>query len=796
MKSWKFAASAATAALCLMGSGIANAQDATGPASAPAPAASDPASDDGSQDIVVTAQLRKESGQIVPVSVTAIGSDTLNRGNVTSLQDLSGSVPSVVVSKSVSYGLAPIAIRGLGGPAGGGSLFTDQPVAVYVDGVYVPALGQSVSDFLDIDTLQVLRGPQGTLYGRNSTAGAILISSKRPSLSDAGGYATAQYGTFDDFKIAGALDLPIISDTLGIRVAAGHNSGGDWARNTVDGRKFGGGDSTSVRGTLRWRPSPGTTFDLIADHSQGTSHPATLPLSIVTLAPRGPTLGTVYVGDPYARRADFASAIDGRRVQITGPQFTKTRATDVTLYGDIDLGGVTLTTISGYRNFRVNGAQDVTPFATPPAATNTNTTEQRQKSFSQELRLGSSGSGPFKWTLGAYYFHQDTDAFINIVNLQGGPPVATGFGPTGPIFAGRPTGTTALFQAKQKVNSVAVFADTTYDITPQLSVTGGIRYSRDKKDATIDNNVRTITNTVLAAPVLSAGTCPSATLNCKRSYENISPRGVITFKPTNRNMLYASYSKGFNSGGFNNFGNVANPTDPTNPLENSSEKITSYEIGSKNDFFDRALRLNVSVFQTDYKELHIRQAVLTGGVAIVNVPHARVRGVEVESLIRPVEGLTLTINGSYLDGKILKGTLTSLPSNVGVIVLGQNQTVTNENVAGNRLTRSPKWQGYASLAYAIPAGFATITPSVTWRGQTKTYYLETNQNSDQYVAAGWSEVDVRLGIAGEENKWEVALFGRNVLDKRYISQIVPFTGFPIATLNTPRTWGANATFRF
>ena len=187
---------------------------------------------------------------------------------------------------------------------------------------------------------------------------------------------------------------------------------------------------------------------------------------------------------------------------------------------------------------------------------------------------------------------------------------------------------------------------------------------------------------------------------------------------------------------------------------------------------------------------------LTGGVAIVNVPRARVRGVELESVIRPVSGLTLTLNGSYLDGKILEGTLASLPSNVGTIILGQNQAVTNENVAGNRLTRSPKFQGYAAIAYAIPAGFATITPSVTWRGQTRTYYLETNQDSNQYVANGWSEVDLRIGIAGKANAWEVALFGRNVFDKRFISQIVPFTGFPIATLNTPATWGANATFRF
>jgi iron complex outermembrane receptor protein len=343
---------------------------------------------------VVTAQLRRESAQSVPVAVTAISGDTLARNNVASLQDLSGAVPGVVVSKSVSYGLAPIAIRGLGGPAGGGSLFTDQPVAVYVDGVYVPALGQSVSDFLDLDTLQVLRGPQGTLYGRNSTAGAILVTGKRPDLSAIGGYVTAGYASFDEFKLAGALNLPLITDTLGLRIAASR-SGGDWAHNTFDSRSFGGGDSTNLRASLRWKPSSDTTVDLIVDHSEGNSRPATVPLSTISAAPRGPALGTVYVGNPYARRSDFDSVLNDRQVSIAGPQYTRTLSTDATLLAEIGLGAVKLTSITGYRDFQVRGAQDVTPAAATAVSLNTNNTVQKQKSFSQELRLGAD-AGRFK----------------------------------------------------------------------------------------------------------------------------------------------------------------------------------------------------------------------------------------------------------------------------------------------------------------------------------------------------------------------------------------------------------------
>ncbi|MBC2667600.1 TonB-dependent receptor [Novosphingobium piscinae] len=783
----KNAASAAALAYCLLSAPV-HAQVA------PSTAANE--ADGTVPEIVVTAQLRRESAQTVPIAVTAVTGDSLTRAGVASLQDLAAAVPGVVVSKSVSYGLAPIAIRGLGGPAGGGSLFTDQPVAVYVDGVYVPALAQSVSNFLDVDTMQVLRGPQGTLYGRNSTAGAILLGSKRPDLSQVGGTVSASYASFAAAAISGVLNLPLIADRLGLRLAVGHDSGGNWARNASDSRRFGGGENTTMRGTLRWQDDGGATIDLIVDHSNGTANPATLSLATVSPAPRGPTLGTVYVGNPYLRRADLATVVDNRMVEISGDQQTRTRATDFTLIAEVPLGGVTLTAISGYRNFRVSGTQDVSPAPTPAAITNTNNTVQQQKSFSQELRLGSNSTGPAKWILGAYYFHQETDAFINIINVQGGPPVATGFGATGPIFAGRPAGTTALFDAAQTVNSYALFADATYQLGDRLAVTGGIRYSRDEKAATIANTVRTITNSVLAGPILLNASCPSATTSCRGTYENVSPRAVVTFQATPRNMVYGSFSKGFNSGGFNNFGNVLNPSDPTNPLENGSERITNYEIGTKNEFFGRKLKLNIAAFQTEYRDLHIRQAVLTGGVAIVNVPKARVRGVEVETLLYPLDGLSLALNGSYLDGTIREGTLAALPSNAGTIVLGQNQTVVSQNVAGNRLSRAPRWQGSATLSYAVPTGFGTITPSVSWRGQTSVWFLETNQDNGQYRAAGWSEVDLRVALAGEDNKWELAAFGRNVFDRRYISQIVPFTGFPVATFNTPATWGLNGKINF
>lgn len=737
--------------------------------------------------VVVTAQHRPQDGQDVPISLTALDGDALVEGGANSIQDLAGVVPGLVVSKSVSYGLAPISIRGLGGPAGGGSLLTEQPVAVYVDDVYVPALAQSVSDFLDVDTLVVLRGPQGTLYGRNSTAGALLISSKRPG-NQFGGFVSGSFGSFEARSASGAINIPLIDEKLAVRLAAGHNNGGDWADNTVDDRKFGGSESTSLRASLRFTPSDTVSADLILDHSEGSSSPATVPLASASPIFAGPPLGQVYAGNPFVRRADYNSALDDRDVTIVGDHYTETEADNVTALLEWNLDDFTLKSITGYRNFKVSGSQDTSPFGIPAASLGSNFTDQLQESVSQELRLSSNSGQRLFWTLGLYYFHQDTDAFIAIDSGQGGPPVATGFGPTGPIFAGRPSGTIAEFSAKQSVDSYAAFVDGTYDLTDQLSLTLGVRYSMDQKEAEIANLIETVTPTLLAGPVLLSAQCPNLSVDCEATFHNVSPRLVVNYQPTEEALYYASYSRGFNSGGFNNFGNVLNPADPSNPLQNSSETIKNYEVGSKNELFDGQFRLNLTGFLTDYEDLHIRQAVFTGGVSIVNVPEAQVKGVELESIWAPSDEFTLTVNGAYLDGQIEQGVLGALnSSSTAPIVFGQTVTVISEDVSGNKLTRSPEWQGFVSAQRNWKTGFGDLSATASLRFQAETYFLETNQETDVFKSGSWEEVDLRLALI-RSGGLEISLAGRNVLDERHVSQAVPFFGFPIATLNNPRTW--------
>ena len=814
------AASAATVALCLA-YGPVHAQEAT-----PEPAAED----DGSiPEIVVTAQHRSENMQSVPIAVSAIGGESLANAGYASVQDLAGAVPGLVVSKSVSYGLAPIAIRGIGGPVGGGSVLTDQPVAVYADGIYVRALGQSTSDFLDVDSIQVLRGPQGTLYGRNSTAGAMLIKTKRANVDQVEGNVAGSYGSFDQLKLSGAVNLPLAAGKLGLRVAGAHSSGGDWARNTVDDRKFGGATANSVRASLRAEPSYALTIDLIGEHSTSTSRPVGLQLSTASLSGFGAGGARLYAGMPNVRRSDFPALRDSRNVQVLGDQNTHTESNNATLNVEWEASDVlTFTSLTGYRRFRVPGIKDTTPWITGElpgqgtslatwnggAALNSanagayrlmnptgagtfalgwNETNQLFKTFSQEFRLAGD-MGAFKWTAGLYYAYEKVDGQVHIVSEQGGPPMPT----SGiPPVAGA-AGLDLDFNALQSRNIYAAFFDGTYELTPALSLTAGIRYTKDKKDVSLLNTTRTLrTSTV---PPLNAGTsldCPALVTaglggSCSHSDSEFTPRVVLNWQPNRDHMVYASWSKGFTAGGFNNFATPASV--PAVPLDVPLEEITNYEIGTKNEFFDRKLRLNLTAFLSDYDNLQIRQAVNTGGVAIVPVDRARIKGVELELLARPASGLTFGINGAFTDAKIRAGTLNAFPDAIGTVVVGATQTPAAVSVAGNRMTRAPKWQGNVMAAYEayVPWGHASITG--TLRFQSSTYYQETNQTIDQFKGEAWHEFDLRVGTGGDN--WELALLASNLFNKRHITQIVPFFMFPTATMNTPRSLSVSASFKF
>lgn len=725
----------------------------------------------GLGEIVVTAQRRAERLQDVPISVTAITADTLATANVRSLQDLSATIPGFVATSSAGYGGAPLSIRGVGGANGGGNFFADEPVATYVDGIYVGRLSVSTSDVVDLDTIQVLRGPQGTLYGRNSTAGAVLISTARPT-KDWTGRSEAMANSLGNWRVEGAVSGPLVDNKLLARVAAAFNKRDGYGENIVTGRQVGGGRDVTVRGSIRFFPAEDLTLDLIVEHFDQRSQPALIRIAQIT----GGTTDS-----PFILRPDLKQVMKNNIYAFDERTYNRIKTDSATLLIEYEGDAVTLNSATGYRRFAVDGQADADNTA-PADQTGGplrafNAARLRNDQITQEVRIGSpDGNGPFNWTLGAFYIHENNNVDpFRIYNAS--------------AYFG--LGTSAVFRAHQKLDSYAAFGDASVEILEGLTLRGGARYSYEKKRFDVTQQVTTIQGgfSPVVGRVVPNGFVIAAppTFRSKVSFDNFSIRAVIDYKINADMLLYASYSQGFKSGGFNAFG-LSPAFEP--------ETIDAYEVGIKTELFDRILRFNLNGFTYGYDNLQVRVPVPTGGVNIQNAASAKVKGIELEAALAPARGLRFGLTAAYLDAKFSQGTLTQVPR-AARFRLGATVPLEVVSIDGNRLSRAPEWQVAATADYETEIGSnLKLAAGVNYRYQSNTFFLETSQDSAPFRSGGWSELGARLTLAPVDDRWSVTLFGDNILDNRHFTQVTALNAFPFGTLNDPRRYGVRTAIRF
>jgi iron complex outermembrane receptor protein len=794
-----FAASAATIALCLC-TGTASGQVPGGVVAQPGPqdgtvgstaVTSDPAAqpdpkDQAIEDIVVTAQRRDERLQDVPVAVSVVSGDFIIRNQIRTFQDLGATVPGLVVTNSVNYGSAPLSIRGIGGANGGGNVFADEPVAVYVDDAYVSRLRLSTADLIDIGGIEVLRGPQGTLYGRNSTAGAVLVRSAEPT-AELKGRASASITSLDEYRFQAAISGPIdAAGTLQARIAGGFSERGGWGSNR-SGPQLNSGRDWQLRVFLRYQPTDALTIDLIGDVSYSRSSPGTIAISdIRNLRDEATNPTGSNVVFPYVARPDLDAVQEDNRYDLNFPTFTRIRGNNLTGRINYNLGAVTLTSITNYREWTLRGSQDSDgtgvnppnpPFNTGAPITNIGNNSQfsPDSQFSQELRLASAGTGPFTWLVGGFYFFEKNGLDpITITNNLAGPGGA---------------GTLTTFTADQSTRSFALFANASHALTDTLKLSLGGRYSEERKHFENTQRVTQIrqfdppgpaffaAGSVLAAP---------AALDLRRKDTNFSPRIVLDWKVTPDALLYGSFSKGFKSGGFNAFRGTQ--------IAFAPEKVDAYEIGLKADL-SRAVRLNVSAFRYKYRDLQVRTPVPTGGVGIESADEARSQGIEIEATVVPARGLRFDANASFLDAEFRRGRLSAVQAQS--YVFGTNPAVVLEDIAGNRLTRAPKLQFALNGRYDWDLGSdhkASVQGSV--RHQSGVFFLETQQQAPTFRGEPWEEVDARVAFGDANDRWTASLFVKNAFDNRHFSQVSAFFGLPNGALNEPRRFGAQLDVAF
>lgn len=718
-------------------------------------------------EIVITAQKRAQSQQDVPIAVTAFSDAFIQDNNIRTLEDLGATAPGFVTTNTVGYGAAPLTIRGIGGANGGGNIFADEPVAVYIDEVYIGRLSASTADLLDLEAVEVLRGPQGTLYGRNSTAGAILMRTKRPT-DEFEGYVNASYASFNEFRAQGAVSGPIIEDIVSARFAIGYSDREGWGRNTFDDTNIGGSEDFTMRGSLRLTPNESLTLDLIADYANREASPATIAIA---------DLSNPFAASPFNRRPDFDERLDRREFATNSDNLIESETFGFALLAENDFGSVIFNSVTSYRSYKFTGQQDSD--GTPILLLDNDGFSDNEQ-FSQEIRLSSNTEGPLSWVIGGFYFYEDNKIGFNIRNHRA-------------LFG---LGTEASFLASQDVEAIAIFADVSYAFSDVVSLTVGGRYSDETKDF---NNLLAVDifnggtlppfSPILPGVTLPAGTpfTPETPFADTGNFSDFSPRVVLNVTPNDDMLLYASYSQGFTSGGFNVFGLAP---------EFESQNLDAFEIGMKSDFFDKRLRFNVSAYYNDFSNLQLRLPVPTGGVDIANAASAEILGLEIETIIAPTEGLQISGNVAFMDATFQGGEIPAVPGGI-TFPFGAPIPLNPVSIDGNRLSRAPEVQANIAVDYNYYFDNGnSLTARAFLRYQSEVFFLETNQDENTFLSDDLAEVDVRLTYSLEGAGVDLSLFGQNIFDNRTITQVTAFGGYPNGVVNEPARWGVQVSTSF
>ena len=689
----------------------------------------------GLGDIVVTAQKRAENLQDVPISVFVADDETLENKGVDNTAEI-GTVAAGVTVRNTSSAFLPY-IRGVGTNSSG----TESPVSLYVDGIYQPYSRGGLRDLGDVEQIAVLKGPQGTLFGRNSTAGVIQITTRRPT-QDFRFRAQASidnYATVNSrFNVSGGL-----SDNIAVALSAQYSTQGEgWGRNFTTGNDTHRLDHMmNIRGKLAFDPGPNTAITLIGEFfKQRFEGHARVPYPGTFLAYTG--------GGPLPSKYDSYADTDG---------FFDNKGHSVSLKIDQDLGFANLVSISAYQYLHATLAFDLDGVDRLLFLTEG---DQPNRVYTQELQLVSSTSGPFQWVIGGFYFNNKE---------KSDPSKTTG---RAPFFGGPPNSTTYIRRdGTQSTESLAGFAQGTLEFVEGTSLTLGARYTWEKRDFSG-------AQTFGFVPSTGPGTFIFSSQTIKRP----SFRVALDHEFTPDVLGYVSFNTGFKSGGYNLIAPLSPPFLP--------EKIKAYETGLKTQLLDRRLRLNIAAFYNDYTNIQVTQTI-NGLQTVSNAAKAETYGVDVEmqAAITPnlqISGAASILHAEYTDYPGARfATPRPLPAGGAVLTTG--------NAAGNRLPASQEFSANLALDYDTELLGAKLHYNLTGAYQGD-YYLEPDNfiRQPSYVTLNTS---VRLTLPGD--RVSVTLFGKNLLDEKVITNgSAAATGVTVVYDAAPRTYGFQINYAF
>ena len=779
--------------------------------------------------ITVTARRREEGIQNVPISVAAFGGEALADRQIDSSDKLTQLAPNVqfsaVAPASGNSSSSAIFIRGVGQTDFLTS--TDPGVGFYVDGVYFARASGTAISLLDVERVEVLRGPQGTLFGRNTVGGAIQVFSARPQFSGISGNAGAVVGDYDRMEVRGVVNVPI-SDTLAFRGAAIKRKRDGYVTNILNGRDYGDVNTFAARASLLWQPNDRFEALLIGDYTKDDLNGSPTVFGGINTSAAFVRFASAIAGCPGFALTSPPTPVpenNDRRCAnnqylALGPYQVASNApsrSELEMYGagltlQYDVADwLTVKSITAYRETKPFSIRDADN--TPLLILETVNSDDI-KQFTQELQfLGETANGRLNYQLGAYYF-RETDFQFYPVYLPSQISQTTGE----ELRVGGLNN-----NADIKNESIAFFAQATYAFTEKLDLTVGLRYTRDEKEATpfetaagsgfgytnVGYNVAYPAplngQTVCLGPPRTgpaAATCRGSTVYLfdpvlnSRTDSRFTPAATLQYQWTPEFMTYASYSQGFKSGGFNTriVQPVISPNSPTGreflPAFDP-ETVSSYELGGKL-LIGRTLRLSAAVFRSKYDDIQI---VVREGVAPVvrNAGQATIDGFEVEGSVSPIGPLIINFGAGYTDFQydsftpaLEAGQANLAPGALGRVDLDDMQAYT------------PKWSLNGGFAYEIPVGAGSITPRVDVAYRSKTYF--DAPNTEQIAQDGYALVNALIRYEAPDNRFTLTAGVTNLTDKAYRgsgnSSLTAASGYAEVTYGPPRMFTLEGVINF
>jgi iron complex outermembrane recepter protein len=681
----------------------------------------------GLGEIVVTAQRREERLQNVPISVTALNAAQLSQSGVSTTQDLVTVTPTLTMGQNAGTFLPRL--RGVGTLFGAPGV--ENSVATYIDGVYIAAAPNSMFSLAGIERIEVLKGPQGTLFGRNATGGLIQVITKKPS-ETFGGTMSASYGNYKtasaDVYLTGGLFPGVAMDFAAHVAAQGEGYGRNRFLNIDANRKD---RDRAFRSQIMYTGEH-TSARLSVDYSETAGSPAEYRRSPFDVSTLGPILQDQ---DPWDTNASYG----------------------VHLTIEHELPFADLVSITAWRGGSLYNRSDAD--TTPTDGLDVEF-QEKDRQFSQEVQLVSKPESRISWLVGAYFF--DSNAKYDPVDINFGPILQNPAFPLSRLRTNTSTDTRAY----------AVFGQVTIPLGEATRLTGGLRYTDEKKTFSAEQF-----GTLGGVLTIPLGTRPADSVK----YNKLTWRASLDHRLSEDVMVYASVNRGFKSGGFNSAGGIADP--PFDP-----ETLDAYEVGLKGDFFGGTVRLNPAIFYYDYKNVQVTAFTPQGIPLFRNGPSAEISGLDLDFVWQPFSQLTLRggltiIRDRFGDFPGAAFVFSNFPLPGGVEV----------NAKGNRLPFTPDWASTVAADYVIPVSFGELTASVTYN-HSDGYFTEVDNLRGQKA---YDLVNASLTVENQGGDLFATLWGRNLLEEEILEQAVGSASLGgIAQYGPPRTFGVTVGAKF